>query len=307
MAAQILIFRAFRQYQAEVDVYRSDELRAKQQHAQARQLAWEASRNDPYNGYAYYFSGTSEFYLDQYQQAIQTFREAEKYMPHLPNVLRQVGQCHYFMNEFEAASSVLERYFLMDPVPQVGPDVMFRYRAQALYFALKFGEAAVALARADDYDNFRMEILQSRLANTLMLNQITMADYLRRRFRFCFQGRPEHIDAPMLLAAAMAGGKLQILLRFLEVSWMRGDADSGTLKALGLGYVRSNRTDEAIAVFQQAYRLDANDTEVPLFLGDVYMKRGDAKTAEDWYRRHLRLSPESPYRDDIGKKLGKEF
>src|SRR5687768_15662110 len=92
--AQILMLAAFGQYGSQVNVKDSDNHHAQRDYPRARQHAWTAAKLDNYNGYAQFYIGTNEFLLDRYKQAIEAFSHGMPYMPHLPNILRLLGQCY---------------------------------------------------------------------------------------------------------------------------------------------------------------------------------------------------------------------
>lgn len=303
LAAEMLIVSSVRRFHVELYVNESDILNQKQRYSEARELAARAARKNPRNGYALFFMGMNEFLLNQHRDAASDLEKAVRYMPHLPNALRLLGQCYFYLDQYDPARETLESFFRMDPNPRVTPDLMRRLRALSLYRSRHYGEAVTELAKADVFDSpaFRTEVLQSRIVNAVLLNQIMMADYLYRRFQFILPSA--RISPPEFLAGAMTANKLPTLIRFFETVRLRGNADASALKALGLGYVRTQRLDEAITVLNQASHLAPNDSEIPLFLGDVHAMRKDLAQARKSYGEHFRLDQKSPYRAQIARNL----
>lgn len=288
-------------YTAEVTASEADSLTKRQLHSQARQMAEISIGQNPYNGYAYYFLGYIELLLERYQEAIKHFLAGEPYMPHLTQLLKMLAQAYYFANDFEKSAQVFDRYLSMEPIPRTGADNIFRLWAQALSRTQEFGRATVALAKADSYDTYRNELLQSRLLNAILLNQVPMADYYYRAFKTAF---PHKTLEPMVLfSSALAAHKMEALIRFLELNRLRGELDATSEKILAMGYAKQGRFHAAIAVLKTAARIAANDADIPLFLGDAYYQLGDMQNAIENYRRHLRLLPNSPFRKELLRRF----
>jgi tetratricopeptide (TPR) repeat protein len=296
-----MAFRALREYQADIYVGESDNANSAQLYARAREMANRAIALNPENGYAQFFLGTNEFLLNHYQESINEFVRSEKYMPHLANVLRLLGQSYFYLQQYPQAVAVLDRYFLMNPFPKVTPEYMLRVHSVALYRNREYGRASIRFVDAENYNQHRVELLQLRVVNALLLNQVTMADYLYRRFRF--KNPQDRIIPSEILARSLEGAKLRSSTRFFETMRMRGDADASTLKVLALAYSKVDRYIDAISVLRQALQSTPKDPELYLMLGDVNYGLQHWKEAADYYVRHLELMPKSPFRKEIEQKL----
>ncbi|MCX7625124.1 MAG: tetratricopeptide repeat protein [Candidatus Sumerlaeaceae bacterium] len=255
---------------------------------------------NPCNGYAYYYLGYVELMQDRHDEAIRNFKTGEPYMPHLTQLLKMLAQAYYFAGSFETAVKAFDRYLSMEPTPRVGADNIFRLWAQSLCRTQEFGRAAVALAKADSYETYRSELLQSRILNAILLNQVTMADYYYRVFKTCFPKKA--LEPSSLFSGALAAQKMEALIRFLELNRLRGEIDPTSEKILAMGYAKQGRLHEAVAVLSTASRISPNDSEIPLFLGDAYFQLGEIDKACEQYRRHLRLFPESPFRKELFRR-----
>jgi tetratricopeptide (TPR) repeat protein len=302
VCAEALWLSAYADYQGEVFVYDSDQHNQRKAFPKARELAKQAIAFNRYNGYAYYLLGANEYLLDHYGPAIENLNLALRFIPHQTNVLRVLAQACFQHKQYADAVRSMERYFHMDPAPRSSADEMHSLRGQALYRAEFYGPAAVHLATAETYPTYRAILLQTRLSDALLMNQINMADYIYRRFRRACP--KEQIAFKELFSGALYTGRLQSMLRFFEIMRMRGDVDSETLQYLALAYIKADRLDEAIMVLKEALRYSPNDPNVYLFFGDIYFKRSDLPNARENYRKHLELNPQSPYRPDILQKLG---
>ncbi len=293
---------AARQYQADVLTHESIRLYEAGTYPKSRELAARAIQIYPNNGYARWRLGANELYLEQYDQAVRTLAVARTTMPHLPQLYRLLGQCQYFLKDFAHAADTLDIFFSMEPEPRVAREVMHRMYAQSLYRSQRFGEAAVALARAEEFQAFRPELMQSRIVNAILLNQNIMADYLYRRLRTLYPGTP--LDSAELFSNVLAENKLAGATRFLEFLRLRGDGDLSLRKLLALGYFKGRRLDEALTILNEIRSATPKDAEVHLFLGDVLFQKGDLPAAQAAYREHLNLDPKSRFRDEIQKKFG---
>ncbi|GIX44578.1 MAG: hypothetical protein KatS3mg130_0986 [Candidatus Sumerlaea sp.] len=298
---QALLLVAYAHYEAEVLASESDRLTDRQLYSRARENAERALALNPNHGYARYYLGYLELLQERYPEAINVFQSAIPLMPHLPALLKMLAQGYFFSGDYARATQTLDRYLRMDPAPRAGPDLIFRMWAQALCYSQEFGRASIALAKAEAYQKFRTELLQTRVLNSILLDQIPMADYYYRMFKFF---APTHrMDPGPLFANALAAGKLQSLTRFLELNRMRGELDGSTEKILALAYAKQARLDLAIATLKRAMGFVPNDPEIPLFLGDIYYQQGDHKSAEGYYRLHLQLAPESRFKKEIQQKF----
>lgn len=301
VALQFLAIRSFAQYQSEAYVSESRTASDRGLPGKARQPAQRAAQLNPLNGYAHFYLGTSAFLQKNYDEAVAAFTQAVRYMPHTPNVLRLLGQAYFYRNEYDDAGHVMQRYFRMHPDPGVTPEYLMRIWTVALYRGGEYGKAAANLTDAERSGAHRLELLQLRVVGALMLNQISMADYLYRRFRHHFPAG--QVVPAEILARALDENKLKTSIRFFETIRMRGNADLSTLKVLALAYSKENRLQEAITVLNQAARVSEKDPEVYLMLGDVHFHKGDRASAARYYKQHLDLMPASPYRDEIAKKM----
>lgn len=298
---EYLIVRGARQYESLV--YMSDaEAQVQQQAAsKGKESAVKAATADPLNGYARYFIGTSYLLLNDDRNAIEAFRRAGEFMPHIPNVLRLLTQCLFSLKDFKAAADAADRYFAMDPSPKVTPENLLRIRALALERSMEFGRACIALTDADVSPMFRTEIAQFRVANAIVMNNITLTDYLYRRLRFYFP--KEGIEPAAILSECLAAGKIPMLLRFIEILRLRGEVDASMLKALALAYTKMGRYDEAQTIYNEARTIAPQDPEVYLLYGDLQYHRGDMKQAKELYDTYLQIAPHSPLRVEIQTKL----
>lgn len=298
LAAQVLILRSFRQYESLLHLREAINFTERRVPLEASSRARLAIAADPYNGYGHYYVGAAALIDSKYAEAAQALEKAKITMPHRPNILRLTGQAYFYMQEYGTASRDLEEYFQIDPNSTVTRDYMMRLRAIALHRSDHLGLAAVELVDAETLPDYRNELLQFRVANALMLNLVTLADYgFKRLRRFNPTGS---VEPAAILNEALSRGKLRPLLRYIQMLRLRGEADPETLKALGLALIRKQKPEEAITILSQVKNLAPNDPDPYLFLGDIYAKQiHDPTMARTNYRRHLEISPNSQARDSI--------
>ena len=232
-----------------------------------------------------------------------------------PILLRLLGQSYFYVGEdketgrdasrdaYLKASATMQRLDRVDPVPKTTPAYIAHIAAASLYQSGQYADASVDLARAETFpENSRMA-LQMRAVAALTMNQLNMADYFYRRLRGRFGAIA--LEPAELLARGLETGKTPVIVRFLEVIRLRGDADTAVLKVLALAYIRNNRVTDAITVLKQSAAMNPNDPETQLLLGDTHLMQGNTDAARGYYAAHLRLSPKSGFIKDIEAKVGK--
>ncbi|MBX7244126.1 MAG: tetratricopeptide repeat protein [Candidatus Sumerlaeaceae bacterium] len=292
---------AARQYSAEIKVAESDRLNQAKKYSEARQAAWEATQKDPNNGYALFNAAINEVAQNRYKEAIPYLEKALECMPHLPNVLRLLGQANYSIASYDKSVKYLDRYFLMNPRPAVTPEYLFNLYGQALYRGLKPGRATYVFSVADQYPGYRAEILHSRVITALLINQLTTTDYCYRRMRTSTPRKL--VDPAELFSACLETNKLGTAIRFYEQLWIRGETDPEALKTLAMSYSKVKRYDEAVVVLKQAYNYASTDPEISLLLGDIHATKQDNRTAVDWYNIFLQNSKDQSLKDEVTTKV----
>ncbi|PKO17581.1 hypothetical protein CVU37_08855 [candidate division BRC1 bacterium HGW-BRC1-1] len=303
IVGQFLILRACAFYEAERLMQQSIALYEAGTHPKSRELAARSIRLNPRNGYAYWRLGANELYLEKFAAADQTFADGVQFMPHLPQIYRLMGQSQYFQKHFEEAGAALNRFFNMEPAPRVAPDIMHRMRAQSLYRGQHYGEATMALSKAEEFPQFRAELMQSRVVNAIIMNQNVQGDYLYRRLRGLFPNQP--LDSTELFTGVLAENKVQSVVRFLEFLRLRGDNDPSLRITLAMAYMRQQKMDAALTILTEIRAEAPSDPQVYLLIGDVLERKGDLKGARENYSIHLKLTPKSPYRAELEKRHGK--
>lgn len=111
------------------------------------------------------------------------------------------------------------------------------------------------------------------------LPQATQADrYHEAGLALLRQGRIEDAVDMFQRGVACANATVQVLL----------------LRDLGLAFLTAHRYAEALQVLFDLLRLEPDDQDTLLRLGDCYLAGGDVSAAEVFYWRAESLSPESP-------------
>lgn len=115
--------------------------------------------------------------------------------------------------------------------------------------------------------------------NATQLPQATQADrYHDAGLALLRQGRIEDAVDMFQRGVACANAAVQVLL----------------LRDLGLAFLTAHRYSEALQVLFDLLRLEPDDQDTLLRLGDCYLAGGDVSAAEVFYRQAESLLPESP-------------
>lgn len=91
----------------------------------------------------------------------------------------------------------------------------------------------------------------------------------------------------------LASGHLDEAVRAFELA-LQQEERAATHNRLGVALARLGRTEEALAAFQRAVALDANQPSAWTNLGNAYQELGRLDEAREAYERALDLDPDHP-------------
>lgn len=309
LLCQAAIFHAVRQFASEADTEQAIRLSNRRLFSQARTRAQSAAASYPFNGYALFQLGVADFAAgtspDFQKRAQESLLQAAPFMPHLPNLLRLLGQTHYHLKEYAESAAALDRYFRLDPKPRTAGDFLHQVRSMAHFRTGRQGAAAVPLTVAASFPKQELELVVPRLLNALVLRQPNSGQALLRATLFAHPNRglsAQQIQE--LFAAASAAEGLATLEQILKPALQSKGADPRLAKYLAAGYLKSRQFDKAVRLAETFRSRYPEDADFPLMLGDIESARGRMDAALEYYRQHLRLRPDSPLREELQRKTG---
>lgn len=299
--SQLAIVLAFRQQQAKVLINQSSGLlNAKAPPSQAKPYGKMAAELNPRDGYAWFYYGTAAYLQSEMSEAVQALEKAVTVLPHSYNALRLLAFSNYRDGRFEEASQNLADYLTMVPLPPTRPEMV--YRMAGLSF-LRLGELANAnyyLINATSLSDDKGDLLRVRATASLLCNQTWSAEYCFRTFRFYL---PQQEFNPFeLITNAAKANKIPIAVEFFQAAHIRDRNDLSVVKALAAAYTTSGKIENAKALLRSTVDLHPENPSLRLAYGDVLFASRQYKEAFEQYDEHLRLEPDSRYRQDILRK-----
>lgn len=223
LIAQLVIFQAARRFASEASFEHASQLNDRRLFSQARIETQRAIDLYPYNGYALFRLGASDFgdisATDprRGERALASLERAAPYMPHSPNLLRLLGQTQYRLQNYDRAAATLDKFFRLVPTPGTSPDLLHFVRAMAHFRTGRPGDAAVPLTLAAGYPQRRRATVVARILNSLALDQTRTAEAVFRASRHESQEQiPNDKQMSELLAAAERAGHRERLAQVLK-------------------------------------------------------------------------------------------
>lgn len=299
--SQVAIVLAFRQQQAKVLTSQSLALlNAQAPPSQAKHYGKMAAELNPRDGYAWFYYGTAAYLQSEMSEAVQALENAVTVLPHSYNALRLLAFSHYKEGRFEEASQNLADYLTMVPLPPTRPEMV--YRMAGLSF-LRLGELADAnyyLLHASSLSEEKGELLRVRATASLLCNQSWSAEYCFRTFRFYL---PQQEFNPFeLISNAAKANKMPIAVEFFQAAHFRDRNDLSVVKALAAAYATIGKIENAKTLLRNTVDLHPENPSLRLAYGDVLFANKQYSEAFEQYDEHLRLEPDSRYRQDILRK-----
>ncbi len=291
---------AFKAYKAEVLTKAADDLVDHSQFTRAEAFAAAALKLNPRSGYAWFQYSTSQYLQLHFDEAIEGFRQAIPLLPHSYNALRLMAIAQYKKNRYEPAAENFSDYLLMNPQPSVTPEEIFRMAGLSWLRVGNLSDANQYLTWASYYAEEKGDILKVQAMVTILMNQPGTADYYFRSFRH-FEP-DEDFNPYELVANAIAANKLNGAVAFLSSIHERNPADLSVVKALAMAYSRIGSSDKAVQLLQRSATVHPENAELRLIFGDVLYAQRKFPEAFEQYDLHLRLAPDSQFRQDILKK-----
>jgi tetratricopeptide (TPR) repeat protein len=303
VVSQAAVILAFRQQQAKVLLNQASILlNAQAPPAQSEPYSRQAVELNPQDGYAWFYFGTAKYLQSEMPEAIQVLETAITVLPHSYNALRLLAFSHYKEQRFAEAAKYLTEYLTMIPSPPVSPEMVFRMAGLA---SLRQGDLATAnhyLTRATDLveGDQKGDLLRVRATVSLLCNQSWTAEYCFRAFRYY---QPDEEFNPFeLIANAAKTNKIPTTVGFFQAAHFRDRNDISVIKALAAAYMASGKGENAKTLLQQTVDRHPEDATLRLAYGDVLFANKEYRDAFTQYDEHLKLEPDSRYRQDILRK-----
>lgn len=309
LCAQAAILQSVARFASEVSSDRASSLAERRLVSQARLEAVKAASYHPYNGYALFRIGLSDFLSGSspeiHEATAASFLRAFPYMPHLPNVLRALSEVRYRQGNYPEAATLLDRYFTMVPEPSTAADYLHLTRGLSQLRSGRTGQAAVELTVAGSYPENEKELLASRVLNALAMDQPLAAEtILQSAAAQTPPLLPEPRQTQDLLNALASAGRLADFVEVLDRTVKTRGAGSPYAKHLVAALMRSGQTSRALQLLNQMREVTPSDPDLPLMLGDLYYKSGKLAEAREAYARYLQLQPDSPLRQELSRRVG---
>lgn len=297
---QCAIVMAFRQQHAKAKNEESRKFLLEGLASRAELIAKKAVSLNSYDGYAWFYYGTALYSQQRFPEAIKALEQGMPLLPHSYNALRLLAFGNYKLENYEITAAALADYLNMIPLPSVAPELVFRMAGLSF---LRLGELATAnhyLLHSTHLSEEKGDLLRVRAAISLLCNQLWSADYFFRTFRFYL---PEQEFNPYeILANAIEANKISVAISFLESIQGRNPDDSSIVKALAGAYKRTGKTKKAGQLLEAAITYTPGNADYRLMYGDILFSGKNLPAAFEQYDEHLRLNPDSKFRQAILQK-----
>lgn len=301
LIGQFAVVYAFRQQHAKVLLQGSRNYMAGNRNiARAQELARRAVELDKYEGYAWFNFGTSFYLQKDFDEATRILQHGITYLPHSYNALRLLAFSNYYDGEFQVAAKQFEEYLRMVPAPSVTPELVYRLAGLSWLRTGGLAESNMYLMRATDLSEQKGDLLRVRAMVSLLTNQVWSAKYCYASFRFY---QPEDEFNPFeTVANAIKANKLTVAIEFLEYIYREKSDDLSVIKALAAAYKSSGDSGRAEQLIKDTIARFPESPSLRLVYGDILFSDKRFPEAFEQYDEHLRLQPDSQFRQDILNK-----
>ena len=219
-------------------------------------LAEETVRQKPGSGSAWYALGLVRFSEHRYTHAIRALRRAEQLKIDTADVHRLLGLCYYFLQQYQLFEQQMEKGKAREPGNGEFDYLLGRYYQSTL------GNCARAIAAFD-------QAVSLHFAGFKVL-------YDRGD---CYDQRGDLRGAEKDYLSAIG----QIRANSARGSW--------PFLALARLYLRTGRLNEAIAMAQEAVRIEGGSAGNHILLAKALAEKGETPSAIAELRRAVELSP----------------
>jgi Flp pilus assembly protein TadD len=157
------------------------------------------------------------------------------------------------------------------------------------------GNKVRALEAASKAVKLRPGDVEARYLRADLLWEKGALDDAHRELRQVTQEAPRHAGARRLLAVVCAARSLtEEQARELEVLVTLAPEDLQARLDLGAAYLRLERFDQALPVYDEICRRNAKHFMAHKFLGDLYRRKRDYQRAAVVYEQAMRIAPQDP-------------
>lgn len=224
-------------------------------------------------------AGVTAWKRDDYERALQHFREALSLEPDFPDVRNKAGLCLAMMGELEEALGEL------DEAVQLAPTYSEAHlnRAIVLNSLGRFEEAEEAFRRAGELERRdrgpipsdvgnRIAITHSRLGELYLVAE--EPEWAVGQFERALDVRPDFLDIRANLAEAlMEVGELERARGELEDVLDRNPGFTEARLRLGVIHKRQGRIDEAVREWERCLEDDPRDLRARAYIASVRPER----------------------------------
>lgn len=298
---QFAVINAVGKHHSRVLVQKSTSILSSPERAPiAEAFAYEAVDLNPYDGYAWFYLGTAKYLQNDFPEAVSLLTHGLDYLPHSYNSIRLLGFSNYQMQNFKNAAADFERYLTMMPSPSVSPDLVFNRAGLAKLRTNELDDASFYLIQATAAAEVNHDNLRGRMIAAVLSNRLGTAEYCAELF--WFHAPDAELNPFDMLAGAMQTGKTSQATQFLETLINRNPGDVSVVKALAAAYSRSDREETAKDLILKAIQENPENASLHLAMGDLFYAEKRFDEAIIYYDEHLRLQPNSNFREDISRK-----
>ena len=235
-------------------------------------------------GDAYNDLGTSQARQKQYAEALANFRQAERWNPSIPHLMRNVGFAAFRANQYAEAARALKAVEQQEP----GEKMIAPMLAMALFSSDQFSEAAKVFDRLGDAAYSDPRVAYAYATSLARSNQQQKAAAVVGRM----SQQSLSPEGLLLLGQAYSeiGDQRQALATFQKALAANPSLPRVHYYA-GMAQLRAGQPARATEEFEAELKLNPNDAEARFQLGKTLLDQGKANEALPHLEAAARLNP----------------
>ncbi len=229
--------------------------------------------------------GIALSHAGQYGGAAECYRKVLAIDPKIPQIQLNLGLAEFKQGRFDKAIEPFRAVLALEPKNRQAETLL----GMSCYGARKFQEASEGLAAALDADPANAQ-LHFYLAQSLLWSK--QYDKAMKQFEWLERNQPDSPGTHVLMAEALDGlSRPDDAIAELKQAAEKSPSEPGLHFAMGYIHWAHHQDDDAEREFRIELAHDPASARSMAWLGDVAIRRNDAKTALPLLEKAVKLEP----------------